>query len=596
MTGGKKRISAFSIFTVALFMTVNMFGQEENVFYHTVERGQTVYSIARMYNVKPEDVYRLNIGSDEGIKIGHKLRIPQKNDPNKPGSDDTATAYIYHTIQSKETLYGVSRKYELEPKCIVEANPGLTHETFSAGKIIRIPANITKIPVNEVVETDAGNKEVYYKVPARETLYNICKQFKTTEKELLKLNPELAGGLRTGMTLRIPLRINVNDIPAAEAPAPQEVNALLEVKTPAKPVKMAKIALLLPYDADSNINSASGNRIIEYYEGILLAVDSLRKQGYSSELFVYDIGDGIAKLQNIITDKADELSKTNLIIGGVSNEQIKLIADFARTYNIKYVIPFTSKNDEVLNNACIFQVNTPQQYLYDNAALAAVNLYSKHNIVFVEIKDKEEQTDFIKTFKQLLKERKIDYKDIVYREIGFDVKLLGATSSDKPNVILPTSASLEALNKIKTVLRSVAYTHADLNISLFGYPIWQTYYKDCLDDFHDLNACIYTLFYADNMNSAVQNFYDKYKNWYSKSPLSFFPKYAMLGFDTGMFFFGAVHKYGENFETELDKMKYQSIQTGFNFERVNNWGGFINTNIYLVHYNRNFTVTRDDYK
>ena len=89
------------------------------------------------------------------------------------------------------------------------------------------------------------------------------------------------------------------------------------------------------------------------------------------------------------------------------------------------------------------------------------------------------------------------------------------------------------------------------------------------------------------------NFYDKFKTWYSKDLINTYPKYGILGFDTGMFFFGAMKKYGANFEDKLDEFRYPSIQTGFDFHRVNNWGGFINTNIFIVHYHRDYTVTRD---
>ena len=89
-------------------------------------------------------------------------------------------------------------------------------------------------------------------------------------------------------------------------------------------------------------------------------------------------------------------------------------------------------------------------------------------------------------------------------------------------------------------------------------------------------------------------FYSKYKTWYSKNVINTFPKYGILGFDTGMFFFDAIKKYGSNFENNLDKIRYKSIQTGFDFERVNNWGGFINTNIFIVHYQSDFNVTRSE--
>lgn len=572
--------------------------QDENIFYHTVERGQTAYSIAKMYDVKVEDIYKLNIGSDEAIKAGDKLKIPQKKIiVKKDTKSDQGNDYIYHTIQARETLYGVSKKYNVSGENIIEANPGLSHETFSIGKTIRIPTGIKQKQTTEIIENNKGAKEVYYTIPAGETMYNICKKFRTSEKELLKLNPELAGGLRTGMTLRIPLRINEKDLPKEVELDAGEVNAMLGTKKETKLVNAAKIALLLPYDAENPKSTDSKKRITEYYEGMLLAVDTLRKQGYSTELFVYDIGEeSIAKTNKLLQDKSEELKNVNLIIGGVSNEQIKVIANFAQQNKIKYVVPFTSRNDEVLNNAYVFQVNTPHTYLYANAAYAGANLFAKYNIIFLDTKDTEDQTEFIKEFKQELKDRNVSYKDAVYNAGNFDANIKSLLSTDKPNMIMPISQSLEALTKIKNVLRITAETKPEYNITLFGYPVWQTYSQECLEDFHALNTYIYSLFYADNINPSVTTFYDKYKNWYSKNPVPSFPTYAMLGFDTGMFFFSAIQKYGVNFENKLSEMNYKSIQTGFNFERVNNWGGFINTNIYIIHYNKDFTITRSDFK
>ncbi len=603
-----KKITLFALLWVFCLTAIGTYAQnnqttinnaqESDIFYHTVERGQTVYSIAKMYDVKVSDIYRLNIGSDEAIKAGDKLKIPQKNTTVKSTpKTDKDNDYIYHTIQTKETLYGVSKKYGVSGENIIEANPGLSHETFSIGKTIRIPTDVKQKQTTEVVENKKGTKEVYYTVPAGETAYNICKKFKTSEKELLKLNPELAGGLRTGMTLRIPLRINEKDLPKETEPDAGEVNAMLNIKKEIKRVNAAKIALLLPYDAENSKSTDARKRITEYYEGMLLAADTLRKQGYSTELFVYDIGDeNSSKTKKLLQEKSEELKNVNLIIGGVSAEQIKLIADFAKKNQIKYVIPFDPKNDDVLNNAYIFQVNIPPAYLYANAACAGANLFARHNIIFLDTKDKEDQTEFIKEFKQELQNRNISYKDAVYNASNFDANIKSLLSTSKPNMIMPVSQSLDALTKIKTVLRSIAVTKPEYNLTLFGYPVWHTYSKECLDDFHALDTYIYSPFYADNINPSVKIFYDNYKNWYSKSPMPKFPKYAMVGFDTGMFFFSAIQNYGSNFENKLSEMRYNSIQTGFHFERVNNWGGFINTNIYIIHYNKDFTITRSDFK
>ena len=570
--------------------------QDDDIFYHTVERGQTVYTIAKMYDVKVDDIYRLNIGSYEMIKAGEVLKIPQKKiTPKQETGSVKNDEFIYHTIQARESLYGVSRKYNVDHEHIIEANPGLSESTFIIGKTIRIPTGIKKKLTSEIVDGRSGSKEVYYTVPAGETEYNIYRIFKTNERELHRLNPELAGGLRKGMTLRIPLRINESDLPKEEEPSPNEVNAMLRVKKEVKLLNATKVAVLLPFDAKNP--ESTDSRIVEYYEGLVLSLDTLRKQKHIIELFTYDLENNPQTTKKILQDNANILKGVNLIIGGDSNEQIKLIGDFAKANKIKYIVPF-KRNDDVLDNAYIFQVNTPLAYLYSNAAYAGANLFGKYNILILDTKDAEEQTDFIKEFKQELKYRNISYKDIIYDAEFFEEFILTQLSAEKPNVILPVSKSLEALNKIKGTLRAIAEGKPEYSISLFGYPDWQkkSYTKECLEDLHILNTYIYSHFYADNVNPRVKKFYDFYKFWYNKNPSTVDPNYSMLGFDTGMFFFTAIQEYGVNFENNLSDVNYESLLFGFNFDRINNWGGFINKNIYIIHYGKDFTITRSQFK
>ena len=82
-------------------------------------------------------------------------------------------------------------------------------------------------------------------------------------------------------------------------------------------------------------------------------------------------------------------------------------------------------------------------------------------------------------------------------------------STNKRSVIIPTSDSLDALNKLKSPLRMLAESKPECNITLFGYPVWQTYTRECLDDFFALNTYIYSNFYADNLSPEVADFYSK---------------------------------------------------------------------------------------
>ena len=182
-------------------------------------------------------------------------------------------------------------------------------------------------------------------------MYRICRKFNISSYELIKLNPKLKEGVKAGMTIKIPVQAeeNMTTEPATTMLSERDVNALLSEPKSIERVNSVKVALLLPFMTNEAIPSTETQRFIEYYEGFLLAVDSLKNTGCSIDLSVYDTGNGTKKLKEIL--KEDALKNANLIIGAVQNDQIGPVAEFAQKNNIKYVIPFTSKNDDVLSNA-----------------------------------------------------------------------------------------------------------------------------------------------------------------------------------------------------------------------------------------------------
>ena len=595
------RLKTVILSCVLSVASLTAFGQDSKTFQHTIEQGETVYAIATMYGVTTEAIYKLNPGSKEGIKAGEVLLIPQKKAGTKGNNAET---YTFHTIEAKETLYAVSMKYKVPAQYILQANPGLSVKTFQKGRTIRIPSNESIQAMDQTAQTEskpqaeeAPVQEITYTIQKKETMYSLCRKFKVSSYELIKLNPQLKSGVKAGVEIKVPVK---EDAVASKTEnkastesfiqSESEVNALLSAPKSTRALNQLKVALLLPFNPSKK--TAASSRFIEYYEGMLLAVDSLQNQGLSLDLSVYDTGEGTSRIREILT--GETLPNADLIIGAVQNDQIKMIADFAKEHHIKYVIPFTSKNDDVLSNNFVFQVNTPHSYLYSKAAERGRKLFANDHIIFVNIHDNEEKKPFIKAFQEELKDHQVPFKEIEYNGETFAQDLDSLYMVDQVrNVIIPTSSSLEALQKIKTPLRMLAETKTDYTISLFGYPEWQTYVREALDDFYALDTYIYTNFYADNLSKPMQDFYNKFKTWYSKDLINTYPKYGILGFDTGMFFFGAMKKYGVNFEEELDNIHYPSIQTGFDFHRVNNWGGFINTQIFIVHYNKDFTVTRE---
>ena len=324
-----------------------------------------------------------------------------------------------------------------------------------------------------------------------------------------------------------------------------------------------------------------------------MAVDKLKKQGANLELYVFDIGTekNTKKLESLLTTM--EIQNLDLIVGGVSDNQIKILSDFSKSKNIKYVIPFSSKNTEVLNNGNVFQVNTPQAQLYTKASQVFVNKFNKSNIVFLATGENDKKDDLITIMKNDLKIKSIPFQSVLISE-SMSESMLPILDTTKRNILIPASGDIGILGQVFEALNELKETNPEIDIDLFGYPEWQTYEQNYLKDYHNHGTYLYSSFYVDKNALETEEFERDFKKWYKRDLQKTYPQYAMLGYDTGLYFLTALYKYGRNFETNINALKVNTTQFAFDFERANNWGGFINTGMYLVNYNTDSTITKSN--
>mgnify|MGYP001450230283 CR=1 FL=1 len=152
--------------------------ENQSYFLHTIEKGQSLYSIASMYGVSQSDIIKLNPGSDEKIYIGRALRIPR--------SAANVQKETYHTIEAGETLYRLTVKYNVSAKAICDANPGLSAENFRIGQVIRIPSTTeagvatsdTKVVTsNDIPGPVESRCRDMHKVKRKETVFSISREY-----------------------------------------------------------------------------------------------------------------------------------------------------------------------------------------------------------------------------------------------------------------------------------------------------------------------------------------------------------------------------------------------------------------------------------
>ena len=573
-------------------------------FLHTVTKGQSLYSISSMYNVSVADIVKMNPGSDAGIKAGQTLKIPQTSAENQ---------VLFHTIQPGETLYKLSVKHGVSVERICRANPGLSAKNFRIGQVIAIPptvkasAEVAQQPVAETPQVQAPQKSEplkpkcrdMHKVEKKETLYSISRMYGITEAELIAANPELkTEKLKKGKFLCIPYATTADANPVAPV-APSDADLtddqlFAKNKKESKKMSTIKAAVVLPFNTDGTGTREQQVRMVEYYEGFLMAVDSLKQMGVSIDLYTYDSGKSTESVKSIL-NKA-EMKDMDIIFGPAHPEQVKPMAEFAEKNNVRLVVPFTSKGEDVFNNPSVYQINTPQSYLYSEVYEHYIRKFPNAHVVFLDAQTGHtDKDDFIKGLKEELKNNQITFKELKGESINPEgMKLV--VDSLRENVIIPTSGRNVALIKILPQMVITSREHPNYNMKLFGYPEWQTYTDDHLASFFELDTYFYSSFYTNNLFPAAIQFTNAYRKWFSKDMANTYPKYGMLGFDMAFFFLQGLHKYGSNFEENMNQMPVTPIQTGFKFERVNNWGGFINRKVFFVNFTKNYELIKLDFE
>lgn len=579
--------------------------QADNSFSHTVMRGQTLYSIASMYGVSVDDIVGMNPGSDKQLRAGETLRIPQQT----TSADGSVQHRLhFHTIQAGETLYRITQKYRVSADVICKANPGLSTQNFRTGQVIVIPITADTVQKQEQQTTPAPQKETLqtppcratHKVKRKETIFSITRQYGISEQELMDANPELKKGkLKKGTLLCIPHKRKL-EVKKQPEQTPSNEELISKSREEKKQVGSIDAALILPF----NLEGGGGQQasMVEFYEGFLLAVDSLKQQKVNINLHVFDSGEPTASISHLL-DKP-EMKKMDIIFGPRHTEHIKPLSDFAKAHDIRLVIPFTPKDSEVFNNPGIYQINTPQSYLYAQVHKLFAEHFKGYNVIFVETPDEKRKDDYIQGLKQELDTRGITHHTIPVPEVAEsntqETTVPGLTAvmdSAKHNIIIPTSSSDLALIKLIPLLQLVVRAEENpYKIHLFGYPEWQTYYEDYLQAFYELDTYFYSSFYTNNLLQAPKDFQRKFRHWYDKEMRPTYPKYGMLGFDTGYYFLQGLHRYGAKLEENLHKFNFIPVQTGFHFERVNNWGGFINKKVFFVHMTRNHELIKLDFE
>ena len=589
------------LFTIILAMTTaTLSAQKANVVSHTVTQGQTLYSISKMYNTTVDEIIKFNPGCAEVLSIGQKLIIPSNSAQEKKSART-------HTIKSGETLYRLSKMYNITTDELCAANPGLSINNFRAGEVIVIPTKDSeeakaseKIQAPQPVQDE---KEpviaTTHKVKRKESIESICEEYGITPEELIKANPVLQEKkLKRKMELNIPA-------PSRKAEPAQHETIIQQkeefVETISKGInndKELNVAVVLSFLLDSYAPKEQ-SRMIEYYQGFLMAVEQLKREGYSFTINTYDAGHKEKSLDSLLKSSAFE--DVEMIFGASYPKHCKELAKFAKEREIPLVIPFSSKKDEAVGNPTVYVANGIQSFILPEISSAFVKTFPNANVVFVEDTVKSNKKEFINSLTAELAKDSIPYTTLPMSLITNEDSVLATMASvyreDKEMIFIPTSSSATTLN---TLLPSLLHARGidSLNVAnfkLFGYPEWQIHAKDTRELMYEVDTYFYATFYSHYSLPRVAEFQEDFIRWYNRDIQNIYPRYGMLGYDTGYFFLLAASLYGNAMHENISQVPFAPVQSDFKFERISEKDGFINKKFFFIHFCPEYYIDKMDF-
>lgn len=626
---------------------------KDEVIVHTVKPGETVYSISKKYDIPESEIIFHNPGAKD-LKAGAKIYLPgkvvenqdfeEKPEDTKEGLRKASTEHFTtHIIESGETLWGISHKYNITEEELVEWNPVLK-TAFPAGVIIKIP-----MPEIIISQATSVNEEAFYIhfVESGETLYRISEKYNIPIPEIIKFNPVLENrNLVFGETILIPKIIKLPEEQFAdrtqESSFPERSESFVDVemtleipedctinKSNVFSGEVRNVALFLPLFLEANdtlnreflqpefIDSLYQNVIaqdtsieqeisrdvfkafygnsenfLQFYEGVVIAVDSMQKEGMNINLRVFDTQNDAASIRKYIYES--EFLETDLIIGPVYPQVQKEVAEIAAKNRIPMVSPFASRSNIIDSNSHYFQINPSQEYIASKTAEMVAEEHFNSNFIVLRTSDYEATIDgrLVDLIQEKLfnsglfsKSNGVSFSFYDFKNEGpFGLRRI--LSADKENVVfIPSSVEGE----LSVAISNLNNLSDDFSITLIASNNYQQRYPSIeVAHFHNLKMKYIYPYWMDYNNNATINFIEKFKSNFNTEPNNF----GVQGFDAAFYFLNALNFWGKNFNDCLPFLHINLVQGNYHFEKVSKFGGYMNQGVSVISYNREFDVLR----
>lgn len=567
----------------------------KNYYSYTVEPKDGLYGISRKFGVSQADLHACNKGLESGLTIGQIILVPVVGPVAK---DNAAGSFVTHEVLPKQTLYSLSRQYGVSVDELIANNPE-SKSGLTVGMLLKIPVKtpqVTKqtvkapVPTPPVVTKPAPKVEKEEKAEApkrthvvqrKETLYSISRQYDISVEELTRANNITS--IKVGQELIIPMpqkqeetetTIEEPSIKVVENPTMAVKKGDLDLINNPQPVKPAaqnpnalRIAVLLPFMLETPYIDASVNYFWDFYRGILLGLNEVKKSGISVDLYTFDIEKNQITLDSVL--RLPVLKTMDLIIGPAYSNQVAAVSRFSRDNRIHMVVPFTSKIELDDSHEFLLQFNPSQDVLLPLVAQTMVDRFSSSNFIIARFTGKQDKANALadEVIKALAAKRK------TYRELQLstsNVDTLKTLAGRNKTLLFLATTRLDVVSSLLPQIETLGLPA----LQIWGFEDWKQWVN-----FHE-GTYYYSLFKKKDTSAYQAN----YKKWYGElSPINI-PMYDLIGYDLINYTTAALKAKRKNMSAAFGNVECDLLQSEFKFQKVKSGTHWMNMSWSLFGY------------
>lgn len=607
------------VFSILLSASAGSLYAQEQVVYidgvkyrvHSVEKGETLYSLSKRYGVPIDEMVASNPILGEGLKAGQKIKIPfGVTNPAAKEEKRPRRKFDIHVVAKGETLFSISRRYSVSVDVLMADNANIDPARLPVGTKLYIrKSEMGQTDAAEAKEELRRHSEVmssvaeggfgYHVVHSGETASDIAERFGTTESNLLSINGySKPSEMREGSIIKVPttpIHLQTAEPSTDAAPAADIMFSALDDG------KTARVALMLPLRVDNGPMP----HYVDFYQGFLLGLDDIRRLGHSVDVRLFNTAHDSARIRELL--ESGLLDGSDLIVGPVYEDELIPVANYAEKRSIPLVSPLA--NIVHAESNVVFQMSPAAATKFDKVR----NLFDGSKRV-VLISGDSNDAEFESEVLQMLDGRPYERFRYAYehpsvierRQKEYEEALrrgLAATEYVSPSDLSPllqgeTPSVFVVLSDNEVEVDRILAALASANISLtsrsrtvvpfvvFGNTRWNRYRNIDRSIFFTDNVVMLSTYHMRRNDERVRDFDSRYAESFGTVP----SLYSYRGYDAAMIF---VESLFGGIETALAGRRFVPLQTPYSFERDDKSGIRVNSEWVRVNYNSNFTITTE---